>query len=137
MYGLVHEDIGDEVEMFREATGWTRAISLQHDLSKTFFPLKSKGVLDTIATLFALNSLSNTYRALTNGHTGNGAGDLHMRGGVVVMGPGDQGVLYEHWEVEEFGTPYDLDAIRAAIAKFDKRPSEGPPSDAEAERARL
>jgi hypothetical protein len=37
------------------------------------------------------------------------------------MGPGEQGVLYEHWELEEYGTPYDFAAIKAAIAKFDKK----------------
>jgi len=53
------------------------------------------------------------------GITGNFQGDGMLLGGLVVIGPGDQGILYQHLE-EDFGERCDMDQVMAAVDKINQ-----------------
>jgi hypothetical protein len=90
--------------------------SIFYDKTKTFFAEKNAG----LAGLLSFQVLSNTVRSLAAGHSGNAVGDYSFKGGMMVMGPGDQGMLYQYRE-DQFGDLADWDAIEAAIGKFDPK----------------
>lgn len=62
------------------------------DRTKSFFPEKSSGAIG----LLSFTVFKNTLRSLASGRASNFDGDYSYKGGVLVLGPGDQGVLYEY-----------------------------------------
>jgi len=122
IYGLLNEVVGDEAEMFRVDTGMDED-HIYFDRTKAFFPEKSDGVMG----LLSFSVIRNTYRALSSGRGANGDGDYKYKGGVVVIGPGDQGVLYEFRE-NTYGELADVDAIAAAVDTFNPLYEFNPPS---------
>lgn len=54
------------------------------------------------------------YRKITQ--SGNMKGEGWVLGGVLVIGPGDQGILYEHLE-EKVADRCDIEKVMEAVAK--------------------
>ena len=72
--------------------------------------------------------IRNSFRALSAGRGGDATtGTYDYKGGVLVVGPGDQGVLYEFRE-NTYGELADVDAIAAAVDNFDPLYEFTPPS---------
>ena len=95
-----------------------------YDRTKAFFPEKSDGA----AGLLSFAVIRNSFRALSAGRGGDATtGTYDYKGGVLVVGPGDQGVLYEFRE-NTYGELADVDAIAAAVDNFDPLYEFTPPS---------
>jgi len=109
---MLNEVVDDEPEQFSVDTGISEE-RVFFDRTKAFFPEKSDGALG----LLSFSVLRNTFRALSAGHGANGTGDYSYKGGIYVIGPGDQGILY-HYTEDTYGELADESAIAAAIAKF-------------------
>jgi len=124
IYGVLNEVVADEAEKFRLDTGLEEG-HIYFDRTKSFFPEKSSGAIG----LLSFTVFKNTLRSLASGRASNFDGDYSYKGGVLVLGPGDQGVLYEYRE-DVYGELADVDAITAAIASFNPHYEFVPPSPA-------
>ena len=114
VYGIVHENLGEEpLDFFDVAFGSKHAVLL--DSHKAFLPHKNQGAI----SLFSMGALRNTlaYTMSDNKLPGNIVGDYAFHGAVLVVGPGDQGIVYESLE-GSFGDRADSDALLKAVRAF-------------------
>lgn len=69
-----------------------------------------------IPGIFSFGSVVKIVKVIRNGVPGNAAGEGRLLGAVFVVGPGDQGIVFQHHE-KVIGDFASLDDIRAAIQK--------------------
>jgi len=69
--------------------------------------------------IFRLNSIINIIRSIRKGVDGDLKGEGRLLGGVYVIGPGDQGVIFQHFEME-FGDIVNKTQILEAVNKMKK-----------------
>uniref|UniRef100_A0A668A383 Peroxiredoxin-like 2A n=1 Tax=Myripristis murdjan TaxID=586833 RepID=A0A668A383_9TELE len=108
LFAVVKEDIGTEVQNFRP---YFKGEIFVDEKRRFYGPRERK--MGLIAFL-RLGVWANGLRAFKNGFMGNVFGEGFVLGGVFVIGPGEQGILLEHREIE-FGDKVNiLDVLRAA-----------------------
>lgn len=106
LYGILHEDVSGEPEEFQPFLGGEK---LFLDREKTLF--HRKGSLWDLASFTTLKR----YAYDLSGTAGNMKGNGLLLGGVLVVGRGDDGVLWEHQEKFIGDTEYETaDVITAA-----------------------
>lgn len=127
LYGVVLEKIETEPDKFKQAV-WNRTGDRGHemvlDATKSMFPLKNQGSLG----LLRLGTIKNMITLMSDGQKVTGTnvlGEYDNVGGVMVIGPGDQGIVYEAYE-KEMGDTFDLQAIYEAIGNFNPAPEATP-----------
>lgn len=112
LVGVVHETLGvDEFRKFFVG-------SLYLDTEKHFYGPKERRML--LLGFLRLQSWVNIYKSRQKGTPGNLKGDGTLLGGVYVLGPGDEGVLFEHRE-GTFGDHASTSKVLEAVAKINKR----------------
>lgn len=118
MYGIVLENLGHEPEDFQnsvwDAAGVTSTMLL--DQSRAFFPRKNSGLIE----LLRPRTLMHTFETIMYGDRsigGNQKGEFRYNGGVIVLGKGDSGVLYEYIE-ENLGDKADIAAVQLAVKQI-------------------
>lgn len=117
LIGVVHELVEDEpLDFHNAAFGGNH--KLIHDPTKAFFPLETS-LASVLSPQFVRNMIKYVASGLPAGN--NFAGDYKYASGVAVIGPGDQGILYQSAE-ETLGDHVDTDAILAAVSKFKSYP---------------
>uniref|UniRef100_A0A3Q1HD08 Peroxiredoxin-like 2A n=1 Tax=Anabas testudineus TaxID=64144 RepID=A0A3Q1HD08_ANATE len=111
LVAVVKENIGTEISNFRPHF----AGDIYVDEKKHFYgPLQRKmGGLGFIR----LGVWQNFVRAWRSGYQGNMNGEGFILGGVFVMGPGDQGILLEHYE-KQFGDKVNTADVLEAVKKI-------------------
>lgn len=112
LYAVLLEDVDNEPQKFAEATGIPNQPLL--DVNRAFFPDSMPGI-----NALKVGTMVNTFKLLTSGGelSGNFKGDYSQRAGVVVIGPGEQGILYQHQE-DSFGDQADPNLVLAAVARI-------------------
>lgn len=120
LIGVVHELVDDEPLEFQRAafSGNHRVI---HDPTKAFFPLETS-LASVLSPQFVRNMIKLVSSGLPAGN--NLTGDYKYASGVAVVGPGDQGILYQSAE-ETLGDHVDTDAVLEAVAKFSRPAAPG------------
>jgi len=113
LLGVLHETLGAE-----EFGEFFKGGSLYLDTQKHFFGPKERRMM--ILGFLRVDTWINIYKSKQLGTPGNLKGDGTLLGGVYVLGPGDQGVLYEHRE-GTFGDHADTTQIMEAVAKITKK----------------
>lgn len=113
LIGVVHELVDDEPQEFQRAA-FSGNHNLIHDPSKAFFPLPT-----SLTSAVSVQFVKNLFNLLSSGlMAGNNfAGDYSYASGIAVIGPGNQGIVYQSSE-ETLGDAIDTDAILDAIAQF-------------------
>jgi len=114
LYAIVLENKPGEPEAFAldVLDGNTENIML--DDTKAFFPYKNHGMLE----LFRPGMLKNVFNLKKQkGDTSNYKGEFRYNGGVLAIGPEDQGLMY-HFMEGALGDQADPDAIMEAVANF-------------------
>jgi len=113
LIGVVHELIDDEPQKFQRAA-FSGNHNLIHDPSKAFFPLPT-----SLASIFSLQFVANLANFVSSAKPAgnNFVGDYKHASGIAVVGPGNQGILYQASE-ETLGDSFDTSAVLAAVAKF-------------------
>ncbi|OWF37831.1 hypothetical protein KP79_PYT06030 [Mizuhopecten yessoensis] len=106
LYGVVHQTLG--VEEFKPF--FKGQIFLDNE--KTFYGPKERWM--PLFGLFRVNVIQNIIRVYRKKIPGNMDGEGRLMGGVFVIGPGNQGILYQHQE-QEFGDIADLEEVLKAI----------------------
>lgn len=69
-----------------------------------------------IPGIFSFETLTSIIKEMRKGTPGNMEGEGRLLGAVFVIGPGDQGILFQHHE-KVIGDKADLDQVRDAISK--------------------
>lgn len=106
LHAVVHETLGvDEFRPFFKGNVYL-------DLEKKFYGPKERWT--SLFSLLRLGVLKNIYRVKKKDIHGDLRGEGRLLGGVFVIGPGDQGILYEHQE-KMFGDHADLKDVLAAV----------------------
>lgn len=106
LYGVVHQTLG--VEEFQ--TFFKGEVFL--DRERKFYGPKERWL--PLFGLFRVNVLQNVIRVYRKKIPGNHEGIGRLLGGVYVIGPGNQGILYQHQE-QEFGDHADLQHVLNAV----------------------
>ncbi|CAL4123055.1 unnamed protein product [Meganyctiphanes norvegica] len=106
MYAILHEQLGHK-EFAPFFTG-----DLFLDEEKRFYGPKERRTL--IMGLLRFSVWQNGARVKSKGIEGNLKGDGSLLGGVYLIGPGSQGILYEHRELE-FGDHFNSLQLLAAL----------------------
>lgn len=114
LYGVIHEVLDSEPQDFVRAA-WNSKHTLFHDPEKAFFPKQNSGAIQLLSFSFLKNYIN--HRSSETKVDGNQRGDYKYHGGVIVLGSGEQGILYQMYE-ETFGDKADLDAVRDAISRI-------------------
>lgn len=70
----------------------------------------------SIPGVFHYQSVYNIIKVIRNGVPGNGQGEGRLLGALFVVGPGDQGIVFQHHE-KLIGDHASLDDVRAALQK--------------------
>lgn len=108
LHAIVKEDLDTEVEDFREF--FKGEIHL--DEKKDFYGPHER--VGGFSQLLSFSKLGEFRRAQV---TGNMKGEGWVMGGVLVVGPGEQGILYEHVEAK-VGDRCDIDQVMEAVQKI-------------------
>lgn len=92
------------------------------DEEMSFYSLLGKGSFRSmgLGSLFSWSMIKKYQTIGSKGMTGNLRGDGKIQGGVIVVGPGDQGVLYEHQEITGQDPIEFISDVEAAILKMGK-----------------
>ncbi|KAG0722015.1 Redox-regulatory protein FAM213A [Chionoecetes opilio] len=108
MYALLHEELG--------AAGFSKFFEgeLLLDEEKRFYGPEERRML--LTGMLRLSVWQNLRRASSKGVEGNLKGDGSLLGSVFLLGPGGQGILYEHRE-REFGDHYNTTELLDALSK--------------------
>jgi len=112
LVGIVHESLG--VEEFRSQFFADGPIYL--DSERNFFKLLGDRWLG-LTGFFMPSVWSNIQRAKAKGIEGNMEGEGKLLGGLLVVGPNDQGVLFVHRE-EVWGDHAKLEDVLEACRKI-------------------
>uniref|UniRef100_A0A665WCZ2 Peroxiredoxin-like 2A n=1 Tax=Echeneis naucrates TaxID=173247 RepID=A0A665WCZ2_ECHNA len=108
LYAVVKEDIGTEVQTFRQY--FNGEVFL--DEKRRFYGPRERKM--GLLAFFRVGVWLNGLRAFKSGFMGNVFGEGFVLGGVFVIGKGRQGILLEHREIE-FGDKVNTnDVIQAA-----------------------
>lgn len=108
LHAVVKEDIDTEIEDFREF--FKGEIHL--DEKKEFYgPHERVGGMSDLMSFKMMGS----YRKIKE--PGNMKGEGWVMGGVLVVGPGEQGLLYEHIEAK-VAQRCDIDQVMEAVQKI-------------------
>lgn len=122
LVGVAKEDLG--TKEFREVFNGDIFV----DDKKTFFQAGNRGAHMTIReALFSPQVWKNVFRALKNGHRNTSGGEGQLMGGLLVMGAGDQGELFEYRE-KVFGDHANHDDVLAAVRRIKRTSSAVSPS---------
>jgi len=111
LIGVVHEELGaaEFAEKF-----FVGPIYLDSD--RSFFKALGNRWLG-LTGFFKIDVWKNIFRAKQIGIEGNMKGEGRLLGGLLVIGPGDQGVIFEHRE-QVWGDHANLDDVLAACEKI-------------------
>lgn len=108
LHAIVKEDLDNEIEEFREF--FTGDIHL--DEKKEFYgPHERVGGMSDLMSF----KMMGAYRKIQT--TGNMKGEGWVMGGVLVVGPGEQGILYQHIEAK-VAERCDIDKVMEAVQKI-------------------
>jgi len=112
LHAVLHEKFG--AEEFQE---FCKNGQTHFDEKKHFFGphLRRKGMMSVMMGLKRM--LGQKKVADAAGIQGNMKGDGLLLGGLVVIGPGDQGILYQNIE-DEIGNRCDMDQVMAAVEQI-------------------
>jgi hypothetical protein len=111
LLAVLHEKLGaDEFQDYFRG-------SLYLDSEKTFFGPKKRKLF--LMGFLRLDTWMNVYRSKQAGTAGNLDGDGTLLGAVYVLGPGDQGVVFEHRE-GTFGDNVNTTDVMQAVKQFKK-----------------
>lgn len=113
LYAVLHEELG--AEEFRNFFDG----ELFLDMERRFYGPEERRML--LTGMLRWSVWSNLRRASNKGVEGNLKGDGSLLGSVFLLGPGSQGVLYEHRE-REFGEHHNSTELLEALTKI-KTPS--------------
>lgn len=109
IHAIVKENLDNEVNDFKE---FFKGNDVFIDDKKDFYgPHERKAGLTSMLSFKAISD----YRAAKV--AGNMKGESLVMGGVLVVGPGDQGLLYEHQE-KKIGDRCNVEDVMAAVAKI-------------------
>eukprot|EP00116_Pleurobrachia_bachei_P015411 sb/3475673/ len=106
---VVKEDLGTELEEYRT---FLKGGEIFLDPEKNFYDPAGRSA--GYSSLFSL-SLLNKFRKITV--AGNNTGEGFILGGVIVVGPGDQGIIFEHLETA-IGVRVDVKDVVEAVKKI-------------------
>jgi len=109
LYGVLHEELG--ANEFSEFL----AGELFLDTTKRFYGPKERRM--SLTGLMRPSVWKNMSRAKSKGVKGNLKGDGTLLGSVFLIGPGQQGILYEHRE-KEFGDHFNETQLLEALEKI-------------------
>lgn len=109
LYAVLHEELG--AEEFKEYLKGD--LFLDHE--RRFYGPEERRML--LTGMLRWSVWQNIMRANKKGIDGNLAGDGTLLGGVYLIGPGDQGLLYEHREME-FGDNFNQTELLNALANI-------------------
>jgi len=108
LHAVVKEDIDNEIEDFREFFKG----DIHLDEKKEFYgPHERVGGFSQLMSF----KMMGTYRKIQL--AGNTKGEGWVMGGVLVIGPGEQGILYEHIEAK-VAERCDIDKVMEAVQKI-------------------
>jgi len=111
LFAVLHETLGaEEFQPFFSGP-------LYLDIDKQFYGPKERRML--ILGFLRLDTWLNIYKSKQLGTPGNLIGDGTLLGSVYVVGPGDQGVLFEHRE-GTFGDNCNTTGVMEAVQKIVK-----------------
>lgn len=108
MYGIVHEEKG--------ANSFNKYLKgeMLFDEEKVFYgPQQTRSILG----LFRLGTYWSSWSAHSAGITGNMKGDGTLLGSTLVVGPGDQGILFQH-RSREFQDRVDPQDVLKAVKEM-------------------
>lgn len=109
MYALLHEELG-AAEFAPYFKG-----DLLLDTEKRFYGPEERRML--VTGMLRWSVWQNIRRATSKGVEGNLKGDGSLLGSVFLLGPGSQGILYEHRE-REFGDHCNSTELLEALSKL-------------------
>lgn len=110
LHAVVHETLGaDGFKQFFKG-------SVFLDEKRLFYGPVERHML--FSAIFKLKVWLNIVSNLQSGVKGNLKGDGSILGGVFVIGPGEQGILLEHREME-FGNYADLKDVQKALNEIE------------------
>ena len=110
LHAIVKENLGTQVEEYREFFSG----DIHLDEAKDFYgPKIRKGGVTSLLNPSLISKLKSSKVS------SNLKGEGWIMGGVLVVGPGDQGILYEHLEAK-VGDRCDIKKVMEAVAKIDK-----------------
>ncbi|KAG5262714.1 hypothetical protein AALO_G00278060 [Alosa alosa] len=108
LVAVVKEDVGEEVQNFRPYFNG----EIYLDEKRRFFGPRERKM--GLSGFLRSGVWMNGYRAFKNGFLGNVYGEGFIMGGVFVIGPGSQGILLEHREME-FGDKVNIRHVANAV----------------------
>ncbi|XP_042233378.1 peroxiredoxin-like 2A [Homarus americanus] len=109
LYGLLHEELGaEEFSQFFQG-------ELLLDTERRFYGPTERRML--LTGMLRWSVWSNIIRANKKGVEGNMKGDGSLLGSLFLLGPGKQGILYEHRELE-FGDHHNSTLLLEALDKI-------------------
>jgi len=112
LLAVLHETLGaDEFTNFFKGP-------LYLDTEKTFYGPKLRKML--LLGFLRFDTYMNLYRSKQAGTEGNLKGDGTILGAVYVLGPGDQGVIFEHRE-GTFGDNVNVTQVMEAVKLMKKQ----------------
>ncbi|KAL5019243.1 hypothetical protein ScPMuIL_004965 [Solemya velum] len=111
LHAVVHEKLG--ADAFKEFF----AGDVYLDTERTFYGPHERWM--SLALLLRVGVISNIYRNTKKNIKGNMEGEGRLLGGVFVIGPGDQGILFHH-EEKEFGDHADINQVLQAAKRVKK-----------------
>ena len=111
LVAVLHEKLGaEEFQPFFSGP-------LYLDTEKTFFGPRERRL--GLLGFLRVDVWMNIYKSKQKGNEGNLKGDGTLLGGVYVIGPGDQGVLYHHQEVV-WGDHFNTTSLLQAVSDIKK-----------------
>ncbi|QQP50360.1 C10orf58 -like protein [Caligus rogercresseyi] len=113
IFGVVHEEKG--VEEFTK--DFFTNTDVYFDAEKKFFGPKERRIM--LTGLLNFKFMMKVFGARQKGVEGNLEGDGSLLGGAFVIGPGEEGVLYEHRETY-FGHHANMDEVLTAAKSMKK-----------------
>jgi len=109
LYALLHEELGAK-EFMEFFDG-----DVYLDTEKCFYGPEERRML--LTGMLRWSVWKNIMRAKEKGIEGNLKGDGTLLGSVFLIGPGSQGILYEHRELE-FGDHHNSTELLAALEQI-------------------
>ncbi|CAL8380961.1 unnamed protein product [Gadus morhua 'NCC'] len=113
LYAVVKEDVGTEVLNFQPF--FNGDIFL--DAKRRFYGPRERSM--GLLAFLRVGVWTNGLRAFRNGFIGNVSGEGFILGGVYVLGPGEQGVILEHREIE-FGDKVNVLEVLNAVGRIQR-----------------
>ncbi|CAL8303103.1 unnamed protein product [Lota lota] len=108
LYAVVKEDVGTEILNFKPF--FNGDIFL--DAKRRFYGPRERRM--GLLAFLRVGVWTNGLRAFRNGFMGNVFGEGFILGGVYVLGPGEQGIILEHREIE-FGDKVNILEVLKAV----------------------